>query len=101
MKANLQEEAMEAIHQDSEVRKAIRSTIYSAIIGTAVEWYDYYLYATAAAAIFNSLFFPRADPLIGTLLAYGTFAIGFFVRPFGSILFGRLGDHVGRKTVLV
>jgi metabolite-proton symporter len=92
---------VEITPEDPEVRKAIRTTIVSAIIGTAVEWYDYYLYATAAAAIFNKLFFPKADPLIGTLLAYGTFAIGFFVRPFGSILFGRLGDHAGRKTVLV
>jgi MHS family shikimate/dehydroshikimate transporter-like MFS transporter len=92
---------MGASYQNPEVRKAVRSTIVSAIIGTAVEWYDYYLYATAAATIFNRLFFPTYDHLTGTLLAYATFAIGFFVRPFGSILFGRLGDRVGRKTVLV
>jgi len=92
---------METSYQNPEVRKAVKSTIISAIIGTAVEWYDYYLYATAAAAIFNRLFFPTYDHLTGTLLAYATFAIGFFVRPFGSILFGRLGDRVGRKTVLV
>lgn len=85
----------------SERQQAVRTAIISAIIGTAVEWYDYYLYATAAAAIFNRLFFPTADPLTGTLLAFASFAIGFIVRPFGSVLFGRLGDRLGRKTVLV
>jgi len=92
---------VEATYQDPAVRKAVRTTIVSAIIGTAVEWYDFYLYATAAAAIFNKLFFPSFDPLMGTLLAFASFSIGFFVRPFGSILLGRLGDRLGRKTVLV
>jgi metabolite-proton symporter len=87
--------------QTIEMRRAVRTTLISAIIGTAVEWYDFYLYATAAAAIFNKLFFPSYDRLIGTLLAYATFALGFFVRPIGSVLFGRLGDHIGRKRVLV
>jgi metabolite-proton symporter len=92
---------VETTYQDPEVRKAIRTTVYSAIVGTAVEWYDFYLYATAAAAIFNKLFFPSYDPLTGTLLSFATYAIGFFIRPFGSILFGRLGDRLGRRTVLV
>jgi metabolite-proton symporter len=87
--------------QTPEVRRAVRTTILSAIIGTAVEWYDYYLYATAAAAIFNKLFFPHYAPLIGTLLSFGSFAIGFLVRPLGSVLFGRLGDRIGRKKVLI
>jgi metabolite-proton symporter len=87
--------------QAPEVRQAIRTTILSAIVGTAVEWYDYYLYATAAAAIFNKLFFPHYAPLIGTLLSFASFAIGFFVRPLGSVLFGRLGDRIGRKKVLI
>ena len=91
---------MEATHQ-KDMQRALRTTIISAIVGTAMEWYDYYLYATAAATIFNRLFFPAVDPLTGTLLAFASFAIGFIVRPFGSILFGRLGDRVGRKTVLV
>jgi MHS family shikimate/dehydroshikimate transporter-like MFS transporter len=76
-------------------------TMLSAVIGTAVEWYDFYLYATAAAVIFNRLFFPTYTHLVGTLLAYGTFAIGFFVRPLGGVFFGRLGDRIGRKRVLV
>jgi MFS transporter, MHS family, shikimate and dehydroshikimate transport protein len=77
------------------------TTTLSAIVGTAVEWYDFYLYATAAAVIFNKIFFPSYSHLVGTLLAYSTFAIGFFVRPIGGIVFGRLGDRIGRKRVLV
>lgn len=88
-------------NRDPEVRRAVRNATLSAIIGTAVEWYDYYLYATAAATIFNKLFFPSYDQLIGTLLAFATFAIGFFVRPFGSIIFGHIGDRMGRKFVLI
>lgn len=87
--------------QFDEARRAIRKTLLGAIVGTTVEWYDFYLYATAAATIFNKLFFPAYAPLTGTLLSYATFAIGFFVRPIGSVLFGRLGDRVGRKRVLV
>jgi MHS family shikimate/dehydroshikimate transporter-like MFS transporter len=87
--------------QSREHQRGIRNTILSAIVGTAMEWYDYYLYATAAATIFNKLFFPAYDHLIGTLLAFASFAVGFFVRPFGSVLFGRLGDRIGRKRVLV
>jgi MHS family shikimate/dehydroshikimate transporter-like MFS transporter len=88
-------------YQAPEVQRAVRQAIVSAIVGTAVEWYDYYLYATAAATLFNKLFFPSYDHLTGTLLAYASFAIGFFVRPLGSVIFGRLGDRIGRKKVLV
>lgn len=84
-----------------EMRRAVRKTLLGAIVGTTVEWYDFYLYATAAATIFNKVFFPTYSALTGTLLAYATFAVGFFVRPIGSIVFGRLGDRIGRKRVLV
>jgi metabolite-proton symporter len=84
-----------------EIRQAVRNAILSAIVGTAMEWYDYYLYATAAATLFNHLFFPSYDHLTGTLLAYASFAIGFIVRPAGSVIFGRMGDRIGRKAVLI
>ena len=83
------------------MKRLMRTTMLSAIVGTAVEWYDFYLYATAAAVIFNKIFFPSYSHLIGTLLSYSTFAIGFFVRPLGGIFFGRLGDRIGRKRVLI
>jgi metabolite-proton symporter len=69
--------------------------------GSAIEWYDFFIYGTAAALIFNKLFFPEADALIGTLLAFSTFAVGFAARPLGGVVFGHLGDKVGRKPALV
>lgn len=78
----------------------VRATAGS-IIGTALEWYDFFLYGTAATLVFNQLFFPTADPLIGTLLSFGSFAVGFIARPVGAIVFGNYGDRIGRKKVLV
>ena len=73
----------------------------SSLAGTAVEWYDFFLYGTAAALVFNKLFFPSADPFVGTMLALGTFAAGFLARPLGAIVLGHLGDRRGRKATLV
>jgi MFS family permease len=75
--------------------------IFAACIGSALEWYDFFLYGTAAALVFGELFFPKGDPMTGTLLAFLTFGVGFVVRPLGGILFGVLGDRLGRKPVLV
>ena len=72
----------------------------ASFIGTAVEWYDFFLYGTAAALIFNRLFFPSFNPLMGTLAAFGTFAVGFIARPLGGIIFGHFGDKLGRKSML-
>ncbi|HSP81004.1 MAG TPA: MFS transporter [Myxococcaceae bacterium] len=72
----------------------------ASFIGTAVEWYDFFLYGTAAALIFNKLFFPEFDPLVGTLAAFATFAVGFVARPLGGIVFGHFGDKLGRKSML-
>ncbi|WP_188133292.1 MFS transporter, partial [Streptomyces boluensis] len=69
--------------------------------GSAIEWFDFFIYGTAAALVFNKLFFPASDPLVGTLLAFMTFAIGFVARPLGGIVFGHFGDRVGRKPALV
>src|SRR3712207_9240218 len=71
------------------------------MIGTTVEWYDFFLYGTAAALVFNQLFFPEFDPLMGTLAAFGTYAVGFFARPVGGIVAGHYGDKIGRKAMLV
>src|SRR6201989_3469490 len=75
--------------------------IFAACIGSALEWYDFFLYGTAAALVFGELFFPKGDPIVGTMLAFLTFGVGFVVRPLGGILFGILGDRYGRKPVLV
>src|SRR5215471_15927955 len=73
----------------------------ASIIGTALEWYDYYLYGIASALIFGPLFFPGLGVFAGTVASFATFAAGFFVRPFGGVFFGILGDKLGRKKVLV
>ncbi|MCQ8193502.1 MFS transporter [Streptomyces rugosispiralis] len=73
----------------------------AAVFGTTVEWYDFALYGTAAALVFNKIYFPDSDPLVGAVLAYGTFAIGFLARPLGGAYFGERGDTQGRKGVLV
>ena len=72
----------------------------ASLIGTSIEWYDYFLYGTAAALVFNKLFFPNFDPLVGTLLAFATFSVGFIARPLGGIVFGHYGDKIGRKKML-
>lgn len=80
---------------------SIRPVILASFIGTTIEWYDFFLYGTAAALVFNKLFFPSLSPFAGTLSAYGTFAVGFVARPLGGALFGHYGDRVGRKAMLV
>jgi MHS family shikimate/dehydroshikimate transporter-like MFS transporter len=80
---------------------SIRQVALASFIGTAIEWYDFFLYGTAAALVFGALFFPEATPLGGTLLAFGTYGVGFFARPVGGIIFGHYGDRIGRKTMLV
>ena len=80
---------------------SIRLVALASLVGTAIEWYDFYLYGTAAALIFNRLYFPTFDPLTGTLAAFGTYAAGFVARPIGGIIIGHYGDRVGRKSMLV
>lgn len=75
--------------------------VAASLIGTTIEWYDYFLYGTAAALVFGKLFFPHSDPLTGTLLSFLTYAIGFAARPLGALVFGHFGDRVGRKKLLV
>lgn len=82
-------------------KKDIRTVMVSCIIGTTVEWYDFFLYGMAAGLVFNQLYFPSEDPLLGTLLAFASFAVGFVARPIGGLVFGHIGDRVGRKKTLV
>jgi metabolite-proton symporter len=80
---------------------SIVKVVFASLIGTAVEWYDFFLYGSAAALVFGTLFFPTSEPLTGTLLAFGTYALGFVARPLGGVVFGHFGDRVGRKKMLV
>ncbi|UQI45156.1 MHS family MFS transporter [Streptomyces sp. HU2014] len=75
--------------------------VVASLIGTTVEWYDFFLYGSAAALVFNKLFFPGSDPLVGTLLSFLTYAVGFVARPVGALVFGHFGDRLGRKKLLV
>jgi MFS family permease len=81
--------------------RAARRLLFSSSIGTIIEWYDFFVFASAAALIFDRVFFPRADPRIGVLLGLSTYAVGFVTRPLGGIVFGVLGDRFGRKRALV
>ena len=78
-----------------------RKVALASFIGTSIEWYDFFLYGTASALVFGALFFPSEEPIIGTLLAFGSFGVGFAARPLGGAIFGNLADRIGRKKVLV
>jgi MHS family shikimate/dehydroshikimate transporter-like MFS transporter len=82
-------------------RAGINSIVFASCFGTIIEWYDFLIYATAAALVFNKAFFPTFDPLAGTLAALGSYAVGFLARPLGGALFGHFGDRLGRKSMLV
>jgi MFS transporter, MHS family, shikimate and dehydroshikimate transport protein len=75
--------------------------VLASAVGSALEWYDFFIYGTAAALVFNELFFPKLDPWSGTLAAFAAFGVGFFARPFGGLVFGHFGDRLGRKPMLV
>ena len=82
-------------------RDDVRRVVAASVIGATIEWYDFFLYGAVAGLVFNKLYFPGNDPFVSTLLAYTTFAIGFVARPLGGLIFGHLGDRIGRKSVLV
>src|ERR1700741_3108928 len=81
-------------------RRRLRIVVAASLLGTTVEWYDFFLYATAAGLVFNKVFFPGQSSLVGTLLAFATFAVGFVMRPIGGLVFGHIGDRIGRKRSL-
>ncbi|MFJ7248658.1 MFS transporter [Kitasatospora sp. NPDC098652] len=92
---------MNAPARASAATSSLPRVVAASLIGTTIEWYDYFLYGTAAALVFGKLFFPNTDPLTGTLLSFLTYAIGFAARPVGALVFGHFGDRVGRKRLLV
>ena len=87
--------------QQAAPSMSITKVAFASAIGCTIEWYDFFLYGTVTPLVFNRLFFPNYNPVVGTLLAYTTFLIGFIARPVGGVIFGHFGDKLGRKTVLV
>lgn len=82
-------------------KKTTYRVLIASLVGSSIEWFDYFLYGTMAALVFNQLFFVNEDPTVGLLLAYASFALSFFIRPFGGIIFSHIGDRIGRKKTLV
>src|SRR5476651_1735046 len=87
--------------QPAVPRRAIIEAVVASTIGTTIEWYDFFLYGMAAALVFPALFFPAVDHFTGQILAFSTFTVGFFARPLGGVVFGYMGDRIGRKSALV
>jgi len=79
----------------------LRKVVLASMIGTTIEWYDFFLYGTASALVFGKLFFPKADPTTGVMLSFATYALGFVARPLGGLVFGHFGDRIGRKQLLM
>ncbi|WP_287886300.1 MULTISPECIES: MFS transporter [Paracoccus] len=79
----------------------VKKVVFASLVGSTIEWYDFFLYGVVAGIVFNKLYFPADDPTISVLLAYATFAVGFVARPLGGLVFGHFGDRIGRKTMLV
>src|SRR6186713_2169042 len=86
---------------DSEQQVQLRRAVVAATIGTAIEWYDFFLYSTVTGLVFAKLFFPNSDPWVGTLEAFAIYAVGFIARPVGAAIFGHYGDRIGRKSTLI
>lgn len=82
-------------------KKSSRKILIASLIGSSIEWFDYFLYGTVAALVFNQLFFQSEDPTVGLMLAYASFALAFFIRPLGGVIFSHIGDKIGRKKTLV
>jgi metabolite-proton symporter len=85
----------------SEHQVQLRRAVIASTIGTAIEWYDFFLYSTVTGLVFAKLFFPHSDPWVGTLEAFGIYAVGFIARPVGAAIFGHYGDRIGRKSTLI
>src|SRR3984893_2838683 len=84
-----------------EHRVQLRRAVIASTIGTTIEWYDFFLYSTVTGLVFAKLYFPESDPLVGTLQAFGIYAVGFVARPIGAAIFGHYGDRIVRKAALI
>jgi MFS family permease len=98
--SSITEPALPDVDDTAVDRAARRTVLVASLVGTTVEWYDFFLYATAATIVFNHAFFPSQNSTLGTLLAFATFAVGFVMRPIGGFVFGHIGDRIGRKRSL-
>lgn len=87
--------------EEKRDKKYLNRVLIASLVGSSIEWFDYFLYGTVAALVFNQLFFVTEDPTVGLLLAYASFALAFFIRPFGGIIFSHIGDRIGRRNTLV
>src|SRR5690242_9037120 len=87
--------------QQEGTRSQVGRAAIASTIGTSIEWYDFFLYGSAAALVFPKLFFPKSDPLAGVLISFATYAVGFAARPVGAAIFGHYGDRIGRKATLI
>ena len=85
----------------AEHQVQLRRAVIASTIGTAIEWYDFFLYSTVTGLVFAKLFFPNSDPWVGTLEAFAIYAVGFIARPMGAAIFGHYGDRIGRKSTLI
>ncbi len=94
-------EVATAALSESEHRKQLRRAVVASTVGTAIEWYDFFLYSTVTGLVFAKLYFPQSDPLVGTLQAFLIYAVGFVARPVGAAIFGHYGDRIGRKSTLI
>ena len=90
-------------HQESStaVLRKNKKVLIASLTGSSIEWFDYFLYGTAAALVFNKIFFPMVDPVLGLILSYLSFSLTFFIRPIGGVIFAHIGDRIGRKKTLV
>ena len=99
--AILAEPGPAALLTTDEHRRQLRRAVIASTIGTSIEWYDFFLYSIVTGLVFAPLFFPKSDPLTGTLEAFAIYAVGFVARPVGAAIFGHYGDRLGRKKTLI
>src|SRR5580698_6393584 len=89
------------VNNQARLAPPAKKVVLASAFGTVIEWYDFFIYGTAAALVFGKLFFPSSDPVVSTLAAFSVYAVGYLARPLGGIVFGHFGDRIGRRSMLV